>query len=147
MSNKTSNNYNQKNQNGQKESQAPNFPGYYKNGNFNGEIFSYAEDLSNYWDYKKIKFTKSQIRNIYNEVKYIERIYKRNKTDALIRLNILKAKIKYNEARESNKLEKEIGEEIIKWIEGIKDFNKDFDLFCKLFEAVVGFSYQYAKKN
>lgn len=142
------------NQSQNQQIQAPKFPGYYKDGKINTELFNYAEKISEYWsnlkiDGKKIKFTKSQIRNIYNEVKFIERILKRDNSEALIRLNLLKAKIRYNEARDNNKFPKQIGEEIIKWLDEIKesDFYNYFNLFSKLFEAVVGFSYEYAEKN
>lgn len=128
----------------------PKFEGFLKNGNIDVSLFDYyAEKITDYWFLDcRISLSKSQIRNIYNEVKSIEKIAKNDKDKALIRLKMLKSKIRYNEARDTNKLSDKFGEEIISWINCVteKEFKKEFDAFCKLFEAVVGFSYKYARK-
>jgi len=144
-------NQNQRNQSSQQPNDAkPKFNSFLKNGNIDASLFdSYAEKITNYW-FKdcRVSLGKSQIRNIYNEVKNIEKLAKNDKDKAFIRLKMLKSKIRYNEARDTNKLDERFGEEIINWINSVSEneFKKEFDAFCKLFEAVVGYSYKYARK-
>lgn len=129
----------------------PNFPDYIKDGKINIELFDYAEKITEYWQKKSITLKKNQLRNIYNEAKNIEKIYKKDKSklnETMVRLKLLKAKIKYNEYKESSKFPSSIGNEIILWIDKIKkeNFDTEFRAFCNLFESVVGYFYQYAKK-
>lgn len=113
----------------------------------NLKIFDEAEKLVD--NYKGM--TTSQLRNFYNEVKNIEKIKERSDIDdsqilnlIMIRLKLLKAKLIYNQKRSINK-----------YNEGFKNFSsdfsnildskiktlKDFDVFCKFFEALVGYFY------
>ncbi len=129
----------------------PNFPLYIKDGKINTELFDYAEKITEYWHIKGITLKKNQLRNIYNEAKNIEKNFNKDKTkinETLVRLRLLKAKIKYNEYKETSKFPIQIGDEIIQWIDKIKkeNFEQEFKAFCNLFESVVGFFYQYAVK-
>lgn len=126
------------------------FPGYFKNGKLNIDIFdNYVEKLVEFWfKNTKEKLTKSQIRNIYNEVKDIQNLLKRknNVEEGIIRIKMLKSKIRYNQERDQG-LSDNFANSIIEWINNIdyNEFNKYFDAFCKLFECAVGYSYKYAK--
>lgn len=121
------------------------FPGYRIGNEFNLELFEYAEvSVKNY-----SKLTTSQIRNIYNEVKNIQRKTKTQKifeNELMVRIKLLKAKVRYNAARNTNALDDRFKEDLETWIDNIKNM-RDFEDFCILFESVVGFFYDFNAKK
>lgn len=124
-------------------------------GKVNLKIFDEAERLAkSYSGYNGM--TTSQLRNFYNEVKNIEKIRERSGIDdskklnlIMIRLKLLKAKLIYNQKRNINKKNegfKKFSLDFSSILDSnIKTLN-DFDVFCKFFEALVGYFYGFANK-
>ncbi len=93
------------------------------------------------------KLSRTQLRRFFDEVKAIQRYLnqfddkKRKKEEfrkKLPEVKMIKAKVTY--ARGRNKVTKEFADFIEKSISLIKT-PKDFEVFCKFFEAVYGFFY------
>lgn len=113
----------------------------------NLKIFDEAEKLVD--NYKGM--TTSQLRNFYNEVKNIEKIKERSDIDdsqrlnlIMIRLKLLKAKLSYNQNRSINKRNqgfKNFSSDFSNILDSKIKTLKDFDVFCKFFEALVGYFY------
>jgi CRISPR type III-A-associated protein Csm2 len=124
----------------------------------NLKIFDEAEKLVD--NYKGM--TTSQLRNFYNEVKNIEKIKERSvkniekikeRSDIddsqifnliMIRLKLLKAKLNYNQNRSINKRNqgfKNFSSDFSNILDSKIKTLKDFDVFCKFFEALVGYFY------
>ncbi|HOV46559.1 MAG TPA: type III-A CRISPR-associated protein Csm2 [Exilispira sp.] len=113
----------------------------------NLKIFDEAEKLVD--NYKGM--TTSQLRNFYNEVKNIEKIKERSDIDdsqifnlIMIRLKLLKAKLNYNQNRSINKRNqgfKNFSSDFSNILDSKIKTLKDFDVFCKFFEALVGYFY------
>ncbi|MFN3412310.1 MAG: type III-A CRISPR-associated protein Csm2 [Exilispira sp.] len=122
------------------------FPDYFIDNEYNLELFQKAEDYAkNYSN----NLTKSQLRNIYNEVKNIEKRYNSKKisfNQVMTRIKLLKAKVRYNTGRKTNALNKNFARELEQWIDKIKT-EGDFKGFCIFFESVVGFFYGFNTKN
>ncbi|HPC38360.1 MAG TPA: type III-A CRISPR-associated protein Csm2 [Exilispira sp.] len=120
------------------------FPGYYKGEDINLDLFNMAEKKVR--DYRGL--STSQLRNIYNEVKNIEKRLKAKASDNVImtRVKLLKAKVRYNSGRSQNALNKNFARDLEVWIDNIKNI-KDFKAFCLLFEALVGYFYGFNSEN
>lgn len=96
--------------------------------------------------------TRSQIRNIFAEVRKIETLWEgTHKPEALRRLNMLKPKLYYQTARnESVKVLKDVLCAAIDEINNAPDDterNKRFHRFVDLFEAILAYHYSKVDKN
>ena len=93
----------------------------------------------------KDSLTRSQIRNIFTEVRQIEALWGINKPDALRRLNMLKPKMAYQTARahQLKYLADVLGEAIteVENASKISEEKKDqaFKRFMDLFEAILAY--------
>ena len=85
---------------------------------------------------------RSQIRNIFSEVRQIEAIWESNNTEAMRRLNMLKPKLSYQTAR--NREVKYLEEVLVQAINEVnkaksEDKNDKFYRFVDLFEAILAY--------
>jgi len=93
----------------------------------------------------KDSLTRSQIRNIFTEVRQIEALWSTNKPDALRRLNMLKPKMAYQTARAAQvKYLADVLGEAITEVElaskGSEDkMDQTFKRFMDLFEAILAY--------
>jgi len=84
--------------------------------------------------------TRSQIRNIFTEVRQIEAMWDTRKADAIRRLNMLKPKLAYQTARSASvKHLQEVLSEAITEVENSKDKDRAFGRFMDLFEAILAY--------
>lgn len=91
----------------------------------------------------------SQLRNFYSEVKSLQRKYEHHKNrwnEILPLIKLIKAKVKYASAKASgrDRITKNFVDFISKSIDVINS-EKQFEDFCLIFEAVVGYHYYYEK--
>lgn len=88
----------------------------------------------------KQNLTRSQIRNIFTEVRQIEAMWDTRKADAIRRLNMLKPKLAYQTARSAPvKHLQEVLSEAITEVEYAADKDKAFKRFVDLFEAILAY--------
>ena len=88
------------------------------------------------------RLARTQIRNIFTEVRKIEAMWPRQQEDAIRRLNMLKPKLSYQRARarEVKYLEKVLTE-AIDYVDRAPSEEKDgrFQRFVDLFEAILAY--------
>lgn len=100
----------------------------------------------------KNNLTRSQIRNIFTEVRQIEAMWKtaKRKPEALRRLTMLKPKLAYQTARTQSveRLKQVLGEAIDEVVKST-DENRDavFRRFMDLFEAILAYHRALGGKN
>jgi len=89
------------------------------------------------------KLTRSQIRNIFTEVRKIESSWNTHKEDAMRRLNMLKPKMAYQSERTPSvkELEKVLSQAIDQVSEAKESPERDrrFRVFMDLFEAILAY--------
>jgi CRISPR-associated protein Csm2 len=95
--------------------------------------------------------TRSQIRNIFTEVRKIEALWDAKPQDALRRLNMLKPKLDYQTSRSSqveqlrNVLSRAIDE--VQKTPNDEERNRRFKRFVELFEAILAYHRALGGKN
>lgn len=124
----------------------PTFPGYdISNKEKIKKLFDdYASEAAkslnlSYKDY----ITNSQLRLFYQEVKRIERKYKGKWNNIYIQILMLKAKLNYQLGRKENSKKNSYKNFSLILTDLLSNLNEqNFDTFCLLFEAIVGY-YNY----
>lgn len=99
----------------------------------------------------KNNLTRAQIRNIFTEVRKIEALWNSKPEEALRRLNMLKPKLYYQEARNASvKPLREVLSPAIDVVENAstqEERNIRFERFMDLFEAILAYHRVYGGKN
>ena len=135
---------------------------YDQNGNVNPELFSsvarhIGEDLVKKKSRKfkgkgDVDISTTQIRRFFDDVKaikhYLDQFRDKKREEAFRRklpeIMMLKAKVTYARGRDA--VTDEFKNFIEKNISAIKSL-RDFEVFCKFFEAVYGYFYYYSPKK
>ena len=91
----------------------------------------------------KDQLSRSQIRNIFTEVRQIEAMWSGNETEAMRRLNMVKPKLSYQSARhrQVKYLEKTLSEAIdeVNKAATLEEKTERFQRFVNLFEAILAY--------
>ncbi len=98
----------------------------------------------------KQNLTRSQIRTIFTEVRQIEAIWDKRKSEATRRLSMLKPKLAYQAARSStvSQLRDVLSEAIDEVLKARSDEQDDrFARFVELFEAILAYHRAKGGKN
>jgi len=122
----------------------------FTNDSIGNELVNFAQQTAQ--TLVKNNLTRSQIRNIFAEVRKIETLWEgTHKPEALRRLNMLKPKLYYQTARnESVKVLKDVLCAAIDEINNAPDDterNKRFHRFVDLFEAILAYHRSEGGKN
>lgn len=113
----------------------------------NTKAVNYAEDLGRYL--QEEKFSTSQIRNIYGEVKRIEQKGIGN-SDSFSSFLLLKPKLAYaakrTDKQSANVFKNELNQAIDVVLEDSSNQEARFKNFCQLFEAVLAYHKAFGGK-
>lgn len=96
--------------------------------------------------------TKTQLRRFFSEVKFLERKYNKKADENAFQeirpqLLMLKSKVNYALGRKGNVIPAYFRDFLVNSIDSIDNDHKNFEVFCKYFESVVGYCYGEGMKD
>ena len=105
------------------------------------DLVKFAKVKAELW---KDDLKRSQIRNIFTEAREIEAQWDKDSVRAMRRLNLLKAKLAYQQARHKTDSMKGFVDTLTKAIEEVENASEDeradrFQRFMDLFEAILAY--------
>ncbi len=105
------------------------------------DLVEFAKSKAELW---KKDLKRTQIRNIFTEAREIEAEWENNATRAMRRLNLLKAKLAYQEARHKSDAMHGLVDTLTRAIEEVGKATGDtqterFHRFMELFEAILAY--------